>query len=167
MGAEHGHPLSLLCLSWAADIVQQNKITKEDDLQSDNSISLWYLLLSVELWEPPASSAFSSFVLCFYVNIEMFRPAKPTHVTFVFRHFCCFRTNLSMVYSVEWMNGTVGIIGFILNRESSRKKLWSNRKKSQIISLGFRFCSQIDNEASFLSLLKVRIWCAKYLHQAL
>lgn len=62
-----------------------------------------------------------------------------------------------MVYSVEWMNGTVGIIGFILNRESSRKNCGQTEKKSQIISLGFRFCFQIDNETSFLSLLKVRI----------
>lgn len=62
-----------------------------------------------------------------------------------------------MVYSVEWMNGAVRIIGFIFSRESSRKKFGQTEKKSQIISFGLRFCSQIDNEASFLSLLKVRI----------
>lgn len=56
----------------AAAEASANNTTKEDDLQSDNSVPLWNLFHSDELWEPAASRAFQPFCSAwFYLNTPL------------------------------------------------------------------------------------------------
>lgn len=101
--------------------------------------------------------------------MEPFQAAKPIYTSPAIQGFyavCCFWTNSDTDNCIECNEWGFYIMGFIFQCNFNVEYIWRiSVKRGQIqnvrtISLGLQFRSQLGNEASFLSLWKVEVWCA-------